>query len=165
MMIMMMMMMLSVVFVVQSRDSRAPLFQDLTDVCVLHPCMNESRLASAGVRALPIGYDANPADVKRILEGVNGLFLPGGIPPPTDGVRQVPVQVQQPAPARNHSMHFAFRFGRLCSLMVRSRVGVVTVTAVECVGRRQASVSASAAASTTHAMGCGVRVWYNGKAA
>lgn len=62
--------------------------------------MHASRLASAGVRSLPIGYDAKPKDVKRIMEGVNGLFLPGGIPPPTDGVRQVQVQVQQRAPIR-----------------------------------------------------------------
>ncbi|CAM9864822.1 unnamed protein product [Pylaiella littoralis] len=44
-------------------------------------------LASAGVRSLPIGYDATPEEVKPILDGVNGLLLPGGTTPRASSVR------------------------------------------------------------------------------
>eukprot|EP00752_Nemacystus_decipiens_P006649 g5977.t1 len=44
-------------------------------------------LASAGVRSLPIRYDATPQEIKPILDGVNALLLPGGNPPVTEGAR------------------------------------------------------------------------------
>lgn len=64
------------------------------------------RLASAGVRSLPIRYDATPEEVKPILDGVNGLLLPGGTTPRASSVRQV---------RRQHRL----RSGRLCSLVIR----------------------------------------------
>eukprot|EP00903_Cladosiphon_okamuranus_P009483 g9037.t1 len=44
-------------------------------------------LASVGVRSLPIRYEATPAEIKPILDGVNALLLPGGHPSITEGVR------------------------------------------------------------------------------
>lgn len=40
------------------------------------------------MRSLPISYDATPEELKPILDGVNGLLLPGGNPPLKEGARQ-----------------------------------------------------------------------------
>ncbi|CAM9804747.1 unnamed protein product, partial [Choristocarpus tenellus] len=41
------------------------------------------RLESAGARSLPIPYDTTPSILKHVLQGVNGLLLPGGSAPLT----------------------------------------------------------------------------------
>ena len=47
------------------------------------------RLESAGIRAIPVRYDATPEELKPLMDGVNGLFFPGGGPPIPDGARLV----------------------------------------------------------------------------
>lgn len=49
--------------------------------------LSRTRLESAGVRALPVPFDASREEAKIIMDGVNGLLLPGGTPPVPDSAR------------------------------------------------------------------------------